>query len=1661
MFGFKWENGNVTSLLSSTPYFYTLSSINESNVVTGTIPVSPPGTYHAVTWQNGSLSELTSGQASSYGFTVNNSGTVAGMYIDLNGLTQAAIWQGGTMSLLPTPASSNKISRANGINDRGDVVGIFADLNQTTTLRAVLWQNGTMIDLGTPAGKHAYAQSINNSGQILGKYANGDGTYNVFLWQNGILSDLGNFGQVMNLANQTPNRINDAGQAFIPTFIPQGNNKTFVAYRNSIVNLKDLPEVANMGVSVPTFWAGNSSGQAIGNGSLNGEYFVLKIRYLDRKTANTTPYDATLSGKATPPSSPTSPACIGMCGYDAHTSSVSLLLNDTPVGYTPAVGPPAYIRLSYNQRGAAIPSSLYNVGYGWTLNLLSYVQDDPVSPGQRVLRYVAGGGMVDYNYDAGIYNSGNGNFAAETKTQAILKRIPATGAATSYELTFPDGAKQVFSKSDGSSTWPRRFLLTQIYDPKGKALTLSYDTQLRLASMSDALNKVTTFCYTVSGNCSTGTDKKIYRIIDPYNRIATLVYDATGRLASITDVIGIKSSFTYDASSQIVALDTPYGTSVFAFGENLTQKSRYLELTDPLGKTERLEYRPNAPSVASTEANLPSGINTNNGFYNLYNTFYWDRHVKTTYGNTDYNKAIISHWQHDDSGQLLSDIETLKLPGQNRIYFNYPGQSNASSAGTISSPSAIARRLDNGVTQTRSFEYNVYGKITKVIDPLLRESTIAYEPNGIDPAIFKQKISPTVYETTGKYENYNSQHLPEKYTDAGGQIWLPSYNVDGQLTNLTNPLGQYTLYNYDASKRLANIKNNSNIQTLTLTYDAFDRVRTSTDSEGYVLTYDYDALDRVTKVTYPDGTTVQYDYNFPGTWPIVAARGTPSLDLWKVTDRMGRVTNYAYNQARQLISKTETATVSGSETTRTTNYEYYANGTIKNLIDANGNITHWDIDVLSRPITKTYAYGTANAKSESYTYDFTGRLKTKTDSLGQVKTISYKDDNSIAGFTYTTVTGQPVTKPVSFTYDDYWPRLTRVNDFSGPLDVNGQGTAAYTDFEYTPLLTPGALQLSGESHSTYYNQHMGYFYDALGRLSQQWSAESPETFTYDNLGRLVTYNAEVGASNPIMSVSYAYLGQTSQLLSRTTVFGTTTQITNWGYDTNINDRRLLSINHNDPAVRSYAYAYSYTPTGGGSATDVYNIRKITESTNNLHPLGAQVWTYNYDKSDRLLSAAAAGAPKTGGGNWPSVGNFGWQLDKLDNPTQVSYPTYTDFPQYLNSATPPVSNNLNQMSRNAWWQNYSYDANGNTTREYNDQGTNLHVYKYDFEGRLVEIQQQGGLKLTYLYDGLGRRISNVVNNNGSVTSLTRVWCGMRPCQLRSGTLSLRRYTLEGEYDNVSNARQLYLRDHQGSVRDMIQLSSGTRIGAVDYTPYGDQRATDGIQPHYQYAGLIWDGQAALFGSATRFYDARSARWLSRDWIREAGGSNLYAYVGGNPIMRIDPMGLAYIFIGGATDSNNGPVMKYVDQLKRENKWNKETDAYFFYNQLEEAMKHIKNLPQSEPVTVIGHSLGGDTAGQVAVGLANETKTCPGRVNTLITIDPVGSHRNYQAILESAGVWKNVNAVGGNWYDRNNIVAGLGGSWDDSPKSILGQNYREVDADHGQFRKLLEPVLGDGK
>jgi tetratricopeptide (TPR) repeat protein len=144
--------------------------------------------------------------------------------------------------------------------------------------------------------------------------------------------------------------------------------------------------------------------------------------------------------------------CKGMCVPNIKEMTVSLTLSDTPIGYRPAIGPSLYVTLTYNQKEANQPAnfSYFNLGPKWTLNWLSYIQDDPSMPGANVMRYVAGGGATRYIN----YSDATGTFRPEPKTGAVLVRTVTSSGPTVYSRLLANGGKEIYAQNDGSTGYP-------------------------------------------------------------------------------------------------------------------------------------------------------------------------------------------------------------------------------------------------------------------------------------------------------------------------------------------------------------------------------------------------------------------------------------------------------------------------------------------------------------------------------------------------------------------------------------------------------------------------------------------------------------------------------------------------------------------------------------------------------------------------------------------------------------------------------------------------------------------------------------------------------------------------------------------------------------------------------------------------------------------------------------------------------------------------------------------------------------------------------------------------------------------------------------------------------------------------------------------------------
>ena len=282
------------------------------------------------------------------------------------------------------------------------------------------------------------------------------------------------------------------------------------------------------------------------------------------------------------------PTCRGLCGYAINEEKVGLTLGDTPVGYSPPIGPPAEVSLVYDMYDVSQPGNFnyFNVSQKWTINWLSFVEDDPTAPGTNVNRYDRDDGFLyaELGYDASTHA-----FTPEEDDGSVL--ILGKTSPITYQRSLRDGTVETYAQSDGSAVFPRNVFLTRITDPQGNTLTLNYrkvNGQARLASLTDATGRKTTFGYG-----SAFSPLLITKVTDPFGRSAALTYDSNGRLSSITDVIGLTSKFTYDPSSLINSLTTPYGTTRFTYGISNAPSGpgdvRFLNVVDPMGFGEREE----------------------------------------------------------------------------------------------------------------------------------------------------------------------------------------------------------------------------------------------------------------------------------------------------------------------------------------------------------------------------------------------------------------------------------------------------------------------------------------------------------------------------------------------------------------------------------------------------------------------------------------------------------------------------------------------------------------------------------------------------------------------------------------------------------------------------------------------------------------------------------------------------------------------------------------------------------------------------------------------------------------------------------------------------------------------------------------------------------------
>jgi RHS repeat-associated protein len=231
--------------------------------------------------------------------------------------------------------------------------------------------------------------------------------------------------------------------------------------------------------------------------------------------------------------------------------------------------------------------------------------------------------------------------------------------------------------------------------------------------------------------------------------------------------------------------------------------------------------------------------------------------------------------------------------------------------------------------------------------------------------------------------------------------------------------------------------------------------------------------------------------------------------------------------------------------------------------------------------------------------------------------------------------------------------------------------------------------------------------------------------------------------------------------------------------------------------------------------------------------------------------------------------------------------------------------------------YTYNPDGSVASEWRAEGGARYPL-YDAMGQLRRVTvypaSGGQLVVDYGVDALGRRASRTVTVvdpgpglPAGVTPGTIGWVygdGPNPIAEFDEAGRLRKHfvyltgshvpTYYTEYNTLGQriGTRALITDERHSVRAVVDTTTGAILQTLRYDPFGYviEETGAGTQP-FGFAGGLYDPATGYVRFGFRDYDPNIGRWTAPDPIGFGGGDDdLYGYVGGDPVNRVDPWGL---------------------------------------------------------------------------------------------------------------------------------------------------------------------------
>ena len=943
----------------------------------------------------------------------------------------------------------------------------------------------------------------------------------------------------------------------------------------------------------------------------------------------------------------------------------------------------------------------------------------------------------------------------------------------------------------------------------------------------------------------------------------SVTFDARNRVSQWKDADGNTQAFAYDAGGRLATVtDSQARALTFAYvspGSPLIQS-----VSDGTGRAVTFSYTGN---------NL-TGIQDVEGFNT---TLVYDSRNRLTDWK-DHAGAYVTRNTYDAQDRVTRQL-SQGVAGRLWKFLYSPG------AAVEVDP------LGNATTHL----FDGRNRRTGIIDALGNTSTVAYDG--------QNHIVKTA-DATGRQTRFAydaDQNLVES-TDNAGKTVRREYDAAMRLWKITDPTGRVTEFGYDAENHLTSIKDPGG-RTTSLSYNADGRVHAITSPDAKTTTFTaYDQWANPVGVTRADNSTAGAAFD---------ARG----DMTSFTDGRGKTTAFAYDKRRLLKTRTDPSN-------RVSAWTYDSNGNPASATDRNNKTTATVFDNLGRP----QSVAPPDTGTVTVGYDLADRQTTVTDGLGHTTTSGYDAagravsatdalSNAVAqatldaagrvigqknGLNKTTqlfydaagrlsYTLDPMNRRIDSTFDDAG-RQAALKNRLGQTFIYGYGADGLPSTFTYPSGRQSAIagrDLAGRPQTIQKpgGQQTALTYDGMGRVKTLADAVGTITWTYDAEGN------PTGVAEGGQSITRTF-DASGRVLTCTDTAGNTVACT---YD---NEGNTASITY--PGNKTVSYTYdgsnrlkSVTDWAGRATAYTYDAAGRLVRVD--RPNGTRQ-RLEYDAADRL---SASYEEKGAASLWQA----GYGYDAAGRLTG-----YTPAPPTRTYAPPAAAMAYDTDNRLISYngQAVASDADGNLLSAPVASGA-LGALAWDARGRLISA---GGV--TCAYDAENRRASST--RNGQTTGYTwgrggkldRLLVKTNP----DGSVTRYVHGLGLIYEETTPAgggaaaTRFYHYNWQGSTIALTD-AAGSVTARFSYSPYGEATVVEvsGLRSPvsgFEITPFLFNGQFGVMAESNglyclqaRYYSPVFRRFLSEDPAGFAGGINLYAYTGGDPVNFMDPFGLGAV------------------------------------------------------------------------------------------------------------------------------------------------------------------------